>query len=182
MNLDAPGGRAHASASADTPNRPGAGNFRTAACVTMGLVHRPRGRIWISVALVGGFAVAGQAQGTADHPHPSAATSASSAPAARSTPHTVGAPPQTVAIDRIAPARARAAETPVVGAQVNYVYTSPPLPRSFLGTSVEYPALHVYAGRDPNHVDPVFINLLRGLVPGQPAIMRIGGDSADDSW
>ena len=56
------------------------------------------------------------------------------------------------------------------------------MPPSFLGMSLEYQALHVYTGRDPNHVDPVFIQLLRNLVPGQSPIVRIGGNSADYSW
>ena len=48
--------------------------------------------------------------------------------------------------------------------------------------SLEYQALHVYTGRDPDHVDPVLIQLLRNLVPGQSPIVRIGGNSADYSW
>ena len=60
--------------------------------------------------------------------------------------------------------------------------TGQPMPPSFLGVSLEYQALHVYTGRDPSHVDPVFIQLLRKLAPGQSPIVRIGGDSADYSW
>jgi hypothetical protein len=52
----------------------------------------------------------------------------------------------------------------------------------FVGVSVEYNALHVYTGRDAGRVDPVLINLLRGLAPGQAPVLRVGGDSADRSW
>ena len=52
----------------------------------------------------------------------------------------------------------------------------------FVGMSFEYKALHIYTGRDPNAVDPVLVNLVRGLAPGGSPVLRIGGDSADVSW
>jgi hypothetical protein len=57
-----------------------------------------------------------------------------------------------------------------------------PLPSGFLGLSTEYSALESYAGRDPNALDPVFIRLVRNLSPGQPPVLRIGGDSTDWTW
>lgn len=71
---------------------------------------------------------------------------------------------------------------PPVVASVSATPTGQPMRPSFLGMSLEYQALHVYTGRDPDHVDPVFIQLLRNLVPGQHPIVRIGGNSADYSW
>ena len=71
---------------------------------------------------------------------------------------------------------------PPVAAAVSPTPSGQPMPPSFLGMSLEYQALHFYTGRDPNHVDPVFIQLLRNLVPGQSPIVRIGGNSADYSW
>jgi hypothetical protein len=56
------------------------------------------------------------------------------------------------------------------------------LPAGFLGLSIEYPALHAYAGRNPNNVNPVFAGLLRGLRNGSGPVLRIGGDSADQTW
>lgn len=56
------------------------------------------------------------------------------------------------------------------------------IPASFLGLSIEYPALEPYAGTDPAHIDPVFLSLIRGLNPGQAPVIRIGGDSADKTW
>jgi hypothetical protein len=52
----------------------------------------------------------------------------------------------------------------------------------FIGMSLEYEALQLYTGRDPRTVDPVFVQLLRQLAPGQAPVIRIGGDSADRSW
>ena len=49
--------------------------------------------------------------------------------------------------------------------------------------SLEYQrAARSTSARDPKHVDPVFIQLLRNLVPGQSPIVRIGGNSADRTW
>lgn len=56
------------------------------------------------------------------------------------------------------------------------------MPSGFVGASLEYSALHVYTGRDPNAINPVLIRLLRGLAPGQAPVLRIGGDSSDDTW
>jgi hypothetical protein len=79
-------------------------------------------------------------------------------------------------------ASAGAQELPPVAATVSAAPSGQPMPPSFLGMSLEYQALHVYTGRDPDHVDPVFVQLLRNLVPGQSPIVRIGGNSADYSW
>ena len=57
------------------------------------------------------------------------------------------------------------------------------MPQGFTGVSLEYGALHTYTGRDPNHVNPVLIQLLRNLAPaGQASVLRIGGNSADKTW
>jgi hypothetical protein len=57
-----------------------------------------------------------------------------------------------------------------------------PLAPGFVGVSMEYFAAHVYTGSEPNAVDPVVVQLLRNLAPGQPAVLRIGGDSSDWTW
>ena len=56
------------------------------------------------------------------------------------------------------------------------------IPSGFVGLSLEYPALEVYAGSDPQALDPVFVSLLRNLAPGQRPVLRIGGDSTDWAW
>ncbi len=53
-----------------------------------------------------------------------------------------------------------------------------PFPSGFLGLSVEYPALLRYSGRDP----ALLAQLMRNLSPGQRPVLRIGGDSTDDTW
>jgi Glycosyl hydrolase family 79 C-terminal beta domain len=57
-----------------------------------------------------------------------------------------------------------------------------PMAPGFIGLSLEYPALHLYTGRDPDAIDPVFLQLIRQLAPGQAPVLRIGGDSTDSTW
>jgi hypothetical protein len=59
---------------------------------------------------------------------------------------------------------------------------SPPIPSSFIGLSLEYSAVVPYAGADPRAIDPVFVQLVRNLAPGQSPVLRIGGNSTDWSW
>ncbi|HTU86595.1 MAG TPA: glycosyl hydrolase family 79 C-terminal domain-containing protein [Solirubrobacteraceae bacterium] len=56
------------------------------------------------------------------------------------------------------------------------------IPGGFVGLSVEYPALEAYAGTSPAALDPVFVQLIRNLAPGQAPVLRIGGDSTDWTW
>ncbi len=56
------------------------------------------------------------------------------------------------------------------------------IPAGFLGLSVEYPAVEAYAGDDPTAIDPVLVQLIRNLSPGQRPVLRIGGDSTDWTW
>jgi hypothetical protein len=56
------------------------------------------------------------------------------------------------------------------------------IPPGFLGLSFEYPALAAYAGSNPSAVNPVLVQLIRNLSPGQAPSLRIGGDSSDWTW
>jgi Glycosyl hydrolase family 79 C-terminal beta domain len=56
------------------------------------------------------------------------------------------------------------------------------IPPGFLGLSFEYPAVAGYAGSDPSTVNPVLVQLIRNLSPGQAPNLRIGGDSSDWTW
>jgi hypothetical protein len=56
------------------------------------------------------------------------------------------------------------------------------IPGGFVGLSLEYPAVAAYAGTDPSAVNPVFLQLIRNLNPGQLPVLRIGGDSTDWTW
>lgn len=56
------------------------------------------------------------------------------------------------------------------------------VPGGFVGLSLEYPAVSAYAGSDPGSLNPVFMQLVRNLAPGQAPVLRIGGNSADRTW
>jgi hypothetical protein len=56
------------------------------------------------------------------------------------------------------------------------------VPFGFLGLSLEYQSIERYAGSDPRALDPVFVQLVRNLAPGQAPVLRIGGDSTDRAW
>ena len=58
----------------------------------------------------------------------------------------------------------------------------PTIQPGFLGLSLENTAILPYAGPDPNHPDPVFLQLIRNLTPRQSPVLRIGGDSTDWAW
>ncbi len=57
-----------------------------------------------------------------------------------------------------------------------------PLPAGFLGFSIEYSALHAYLGRNPKALNPVFLALLTGIDQGHQPILRVGGNSSDNTW
>ena len=59
---------------------------------------------------------------------------------------------------------------------------SRPIPSGFIGLSLEYQAVVAYAGEDPNAINPVLVQLIRNLAPGQSPVLRIGGDSSDKTW
>jgi hypothetical protein len=73
---------------------------------------------------------------------------------------------------------------PTVYATVDSSATGPVRPAGFLGLSLEYSALEAYTGADPAALDPVFVQLLRNLAPapGEPIVLRIGGNSTDATW
>jgi hypothetical protein len=58
----------------------------------------------------------------------------------------------------------------------------PAIPPSFVGLSIEFPALEQYAGRNPAAVNPILLELIRNLAPGQRPVLRVGGDSTDWAW
>lgn len=82
-------------------------------------------------------------------------------------------------IAALAPAAASADTLP---ASVSTTPTGQAMPSGFVGVSFEYRAMHQYTGRDPLAIDPVLLALLRGLAPGQSPVIRVGGDSTDDTW
>jgi hypothetical protein len=75
-------------------------------------------------------------------------------------------------------AASRSTLSPILGGTP----TSAPLPPGYLGLSLEFYAVHEYTGSDPNAINPVLVQLIRNLNPGQAPVLRIGGDSTDQSW
>jgi hypothetical protein len=52
----------------------------------------------------------------------------------------------------------------------------------FLGLSIEFQAIRAYTGPDPEAINPLLVQLIRNISPGQQPVIRIGGDSTDASW
>lgn len=75
-----------------------------------------------------------------------------------------------------------AASGPEVAVTVQATSAQRAVPFGFLGLSLEYSSIERYAGTDPSALDPVFLQLVRNLVPGQAPVLRIGGDSTDRTW
>jgi hypothetical protein len=71
---------------------------------------------------------------------------------------------------------------PPVSASVGPTPAGKPIGPGYVGVSMEFSAVHAYTGRDPSHVNPVLVQLLRQLAPGQSPVIRIGGNSSDRSW
>jgi hypothetical protein len=71
---------------------------------------------------------------------------------------------------------------PPVSASVSSTPTGKAIGSGYVGVSMEFQAIHAYTGRDPKHINPVLVQLLRQLAPGQSPVIRIGGDSTDQSW
>lgn len=58
----------------------------------------------------------------------------------------------------------------------------PPIRAGYLGLSLEFQAVRAYTGTDARQINPVLVQLIRNLTPGQPPVLRIGGDSTDLSY
>jgi hypothetical protein len=54
------------------------------------------------------------------------------------------------------------------------------IPPGFVGLTLGYKAIELYADTDPNALDPVFVQLVRNLAPGQRPVLRIEG--GDEVW
>ena len=74
------------------------------------------------------------------------------------------------------------ADAPAVSAQIGGAPSGQAMGSGFIGFSFEYRAMHVYTGRDPRAVNPVLVQLLKALTPGQRPVLRIGGNSTDATW
>jgi hypothetical protein len=76
---------------------------------------------------------------------------------------------------------ATVAASPAV-ATINTAHSRRPIPTGFLGLSLELNDVRSYAGMDAASVDPVLLQLIRNLAPGQRPVLRLGGDTTDWTW
>ena len=71
---------------------------------------------------------------------------------------------------------------PSVSVSVSDRAVGGPIPSGFLGFSFEFQGVRAYTGSDPAHINPVLVQLIRNLTPGQAPVLRIGGNSTDVSF
>jgi Glycosyl hydrolase family 79 C-terminal beta domain len=71
---------------------------------------------------------------------------------------------------------------PAVSVSVSNRAVGAPIPSGFLGFSFEFQGVRAYTGSDPQHINPVLVQLIRNLTPGQAPVVRIGGNSTDVSY
>jgi hypothetical protein len=57
-----------------------------------------------------------------------------------------------------------------------------PVRPDFLGLALEYRSIPVYTGPSGQPVNPLLLQLVRGLDPGGRPLLRIGGQSGDRTW
>jgi Glycosyl hydrolase family 79 C-terminal beta domain len=104
-----------------------------------------------------------------------------SKPAGLATADAAGSP-VTGTISADPPARRPRRPDPPVLVSVSDRAGGKPIPSGFLGFSFEFSAVRTYTGTDPQQINPVLVQLIRNLTPGQAPVLRIGGDSTDDSY
>jgi hypothetical protein len=79
--------------------------------------------------------------------------------------------------------RARAdAVGPPMSVTVGAPLRARPIAPGFLGLSIEYRTIEEYSGMNPHAINPVLVQLIAALSPGQRPEIRIGGDSTDRTW
>ncbi|MHB8660200.1 MAG: glycosyl hydrolase family 79 C-terminal domain-containing protein [Solirubrobacteraceae bacterium] len=89
-----------------------------------------------------------------------------------------------IALSFMAGAPARAAMPNAVGGPIVGLGrpASRPLPRNFLGISLEFASVPAYFGPDPRDRNMVMARLIRLLSGPGTGTLRIGGDSSDRTW
>jgi hypothetical protein len=70
----------------------------------------------------------------------------------------------------------------LVKVKVSAARVSKPVPPGFIGFSFEFQAVRDYTGSDPHAINPVLVQLIRDVAPGQTPVLRIGGNSTDVTW
>lgn len=92
----------------------------------------------------------------------------------------VGAVP--VAADTTTTTPTSTTTAPPLSVNVGGTATGRPIAPGFVGLSIEFQAIRTYTGYDPNAINPVLVQLIRDLAPGQAPVVRIGGNSTDATW
>jgi len=69
-----------------------------------------------------------------------------------------------------------------VSVQVDPTAVQRTIPADYLGLSLEYWTLENYAGRNPKAINPIFVRLLRDILPPRGGIVRVGGVTTDKTW
>jgi hypothetical protein len=69
-----------------------------------------------------------------------------------------------------------------VTVQVSHTAVGRPIAPGFVGFSFEYQAVREYTGSNPRAINRVFVQLIRNLTPNQSPVLRVGGNSADETW
>jgi hypothetical protein len=80
------------------------------------------------------------------------------------------------------PADPPAPGDPEVAVSVSDREVGAPIASGYLGLSFEFQGVRAYTGSDPTHINPVLVQLIRNLTPGQAPVLRIGGNSTDVSY
>lgn len=101
---------------------------------------------------------------------------AAAAPAA--TPRITTTPPTSTT----PPTTTTPAPAPPIDVQVSRTRVGHPIAPGFLGFSIEYRAVRAYTGTNPNAINPVLVQLIRDVNQHQSPVLRIGGNSADQTW
>ena len=96
-------------------------------------------------------------------------------------------PPSAIPSSAIPPSAIPSSAIPPPGSppdtvRVSHTAVTAPIAPGFVGFSFEFPAVASYAGSDPHAINPVLVQLIRDVAPGQSPVLRIGGNSTDNSW
>jgi len=99
--------------------------------------------------------------------------------AAGTPPPSAPPPPATATPPAPPPANPNPARVTV---HVSDARVSGPIPSGFVGFSFEFDAVRDYTGSDSRAINPVLVQLIRDVAPGQAPVLRIGGNSTDFTW
>jgi Glycosyl hydrolase family 79 C-terminal beta domain len=127
----------------------------------------------VVAAIVAGALLSSPSGGTGPVPGAAETTDVAGAGGATVAPATTAGRPPSVP---------RPAADPALTVSVDAAAGGRPIAPGYLGFSFEFPGVRSYTGSDPSRINPVLVQLIRNLTPGQAPVLRIGGDSTDLSY